>query len=402
VAARKAKGPPRESRRLSCGGPGTQDIQESPIDRRLFHQPTRLADGFELEDALSAALRGIHPKSWFPRTPPERDFGSKCKFRKNVNSAHYDTAFGPVQVFFGASARDMSLPMPNRPILVTGGHGLLGRSLAALSTSDRPIVCLGRRDLDVTDEASIRGALEHVRPVIVVNAAAMTDVDGCERDPDKAMRENATGPRLLAEACVRAGVNIVQVSTDFVFDGSKREPYTIEDVPNPISVYGKSKLEGERAVLAARPEAVVVRTSWLFGIGGKNFASRIFDYAASSNRLKGIKDMRSLPTYAPDLAQRILEIVDSGAGGTFHITGGGEPATWFEVARAALDAAGRLDVELIPVTVAELGLPAPRPAYSALRCLRSEALGLPPMQRWNEAVEAFAHAVAEGAIRPPK
>lgn len=296
----------------------------------------------------------------------------------------------------------MSLPMPNRPILVTGGHGLLGRSLAALSTADHPIACLGRLELDVTDAESISRAMARVQPSAVVNAAAMTDVDGCERDPDKAMRENATGPRLLAEACARAGVNIVQVSTDFVFDGSKREPYTIEDAPNPISVYGRSKLEGERAVHAARPEAIVVRTSWLFGVGGKNFASRIFDYAASSNRLKGITDMRSLPTYAPDLAQRILEIVDSGAGGTFHVTGGGEPATWFEVARAALDAAGRLDVELIPVTVTELGLPAPRPAYSAMRCLRSEALGLPPLRRWNEAVEAFAQAAAEGAIQPPK
>lgn len=402
MAARKVKGPPRESRRLSCGGPRIIEIQETPIDRRLFHQPTRLADGFELEDALSAAHRGIHPKSWFPRTPPERDFGSKCKFRKNVNSAHYDTPFGRVQVFFGASHRDMSLPMPNQPLLVTGGHGLLGRSLQALSTSDHPIVCLGRTELDVTDAESIERAMVRVQPSAVVNAAAMTDVDGCERDPVAAMRENATGPRLLAEACARAGVNIVQVSTDFVFDGSKREPYTIEDAPNPISVYGKSKLEGERAILAALPQAIVVRTSWLFGVGGKNFASRIFDYAASSNRLKGITDMMSLPTYSPDLAQRILEIVDTGAVGTFHVVGGGEPATWFEVARAALDAAGRVDVELLPVTVAELGLPAPRPAYSAMRCLSSEALGLAPLRRWNDAVVAFAQAVTEGAIQPPK
>ncbi len=296
----------------------------------------------------------------------------------------------------------MSLPMPNRPLLVTGGYGLLGRSLAALSTSDRPIVCLGRHELDITDAGSIARAIDRVGPAIVVNAAAMTDVDGCERDPDKAMRENAAGPGLLAESCARDRVTLVHVSTDFVFDGSKREPYTIEDDPNPISVYGRSKLEGERAVLAAEPRAIVVRTSWLFGVGGKNFASRIFDYAAASNRLKGIVDMKSLPTYAPDLAHRILEIVDTGASGTFHVVGGGEPATWFDVARAALDAAGRRDVELLPVTVAELGLPAPRPAYSAMRCLRSEALGLPALRRWIDAVAAFAAAVADGAIPTPK
>jgi dTDP-4-dehydrorhamnose reductase len=296
----------------------------------------------------------------------------------------------------------MTHAMAERPVLVTGGRGLLGRSLGRLSSPDRPVVVAGRSELDITDAESIARAIDRIRPSAIVNAAAMTDVDGCERDPDAATRANATGPGLLASACALAGVPLVQVSTDFVFDGRKREPYTTLDEPNPISVYGRSKLAGERAVFSAMPDAFVVRTSWLFGVGGKNFASRIFDYAATSSRLKGIVDMKSLPTYAPDLSDRILEILHTGASGTFHVTGSGDPATWFDVARAALDAAGRFDVELVPVTVAELGLPAPRPAYSAMRCLQSETLGLSPLRRWNDAVKAFVREVGAEAKQSPK
>ena len=283
--------------------------------------------------------------------------------------------------------------MASRPILVTGGGGLLGRSLAALSTDGRPVVALGRGELDVADRASVAAALERYRPAAIVNAAAMTDVDGCERDPQAAERANVDGPRVLAEACRDAGVGLVHVSTDFVFDGAKREPYTIEDAPNPLSVYGRTKLGGEEAVRAALPGAIVARTSWVFGVGGKNFASRLFDYAARSTSLKGIVDMRSLPTYAPDLAARLLELVDLGRPGTFHVTGGGPVATWFDVARAALDVAGRTDVELAPVSVADLGLPAPRPAYSAMRCLESERLGLAPLRPWRDALVEFVAEV---------
>ena len=275
-------------------------------------------------------------------------------------------------------------------ILVSGAGGLLGRSLAALSTTGRPVVALSHADLDIADPGSVRAALDRHRPAAVVNAAAMTDVDGCERDPEAARRANVEGPLALAVACRETGARLVHVSTDFVFDGAKREPYTVEDTPNPISVYGRTKLEGEEAVLAELPEATVVRTSWVFGAGGKNFASRLFDYAARSTTLKGIVDMRSLPTYAPDLATRLVEIVEAGHWGTFHVVGGGEPATWFDVARAALDAAGRTDVELLPVTVAELGLPAPRPAYSAMRCMLSERLGLAPLRPWRDAIVEFA------------
>lgn len=273
-------------------------------------------------------------------------------------------------------------------ILVAGGNGLLGRSLGALSKPDRPVVALGRSELDIADRASVEAAMREHRPSIVINAAAMTDVDGCERDPEAAKRANVDGPRLLAEACRDAGARLVHVGTDFVFDGAKREPYTIEDEPNPLSAYGRSKLAGEEAVRAALPGAIVARTSWVFGVGGKNFASRLFDYAAKTTTLRGITDMRSIPTYAPDLAPRLVEIATIGEPGTYHVTGSGD-ATWFDVARTALDLAGRDDVELLPTTVAELGLPAPRPPYSVMRCLLSERLGLAPLRNWGDALADF-------------
>jgi dTDP-4-dehydrorhamnose reductase len=269
-------------------------------------------------------------------------------------------------------------------ILVTGGNGLLGRCLGGLDG----VVALGRDALDITDAASVGRAIERYRPSAIVNAAAMTDVDGCERDPEGALRANVEGPRLLAEACRASGVRLVHVSTDFVFDGTKREPYTQEDEPRPLSVYGRTKLGGEEAVRSILPDAIVARTSWVFGVGGRNFVSKIFDYAAKASTLRGITDMRSVPTYAPDLAARLVELLDARASGTFHVTGAGE-ATWFDVARAALDEAGRDDVTLLPTTVAELGLPAPRPAYSLMRCLATPRLGLAPLRDWRDAMRDF-------------
>ena len=142
----------------------------------------------------------------------------------------------------------------------------------------------------------------------------------------------------------------------------------------------------------------MARTSWVFGVGGKNFASKLFDYAAKSRTLKGITDMRSAPTYAPDLAVRLLELIDLGAAGTYHVTGTGD-ATWFEFAGALLEIAGRDDVEMLPVTVRELGLPAPRPPYSVMRCVLSERLGLAPLRHWREAAADFVARLGEAAAR---
>jgi dTDP-4-dehydrorhamnose reductase len=287
--------------------------------------------------------------------------------------------------------------MPN--ILVTGANGLLGRTLASLDTSATSVVGLGRAELDIADPGSVARALEGHRPDVVVNPAAMTDVDGCERDPEAAERANVRGPATLADACARTGARLVHVSTDFVFDGEKREPYTIEDEPRPLSVYGRSKLDGERAVLDRMPDATIVRVSWLFGPGGRNFLSRLFEYAATGSTLKGITNMRSAPTYAPDGAKRILEIIRRAVPGTYHVCNGGE-ASWHEVARTALDLGGLGDVELAPVTAEALGLPARRPRYSVMRCVMSERLGFAPMRPWRDAVAEFVRASVGDGTAP--
>lgn len=273
---------------------------------------------------------------------------------------------------------------------------MLGRALAARSTGQRPVVALGRDQLDITDRGAIERIADETRCVAIVNAAAMTDVDGCERNPEAARRANVDGPARLAEVCRDLGLGLVHISTDFVFDGAKHEPYTIEDAPNPISVYGQTKLDGELAVRDCLPEALVVRTSSVFGVGGKNFASRVFEYLERTKILKGFTDMRSSPTYAPDLACRVLELLDLGVSGTYHVTGQGD-ASPFEALQLALTLAGRTDVEATPTLVADMMLPARRPAYSVLRCLLSERLHLQPLRPWQSAMAEFVQRAAQGS-----
>ncbi|MEK6320671.1 MAG: dTDP-4-dehydrorhamnose reductase [Acidobacteriota bacterium] len=279
--------------------------------------------------------------------------------------------------------------------MITGAGGLLGRAMQArLTESGWRVVALPRAELDITDEDHVRSTVEGAAPSVLINCAATADVDRCEDDPDWAYAINETGPRFLARACREFGADIVHVSTDYVFDGSKEGLYTQEDEPKPLSVYGRAKLAGEFAVREEAERFYVVRTSWLFGAGGKNFGSRVIEYARQGARLKGVIDQTSIPTYAPDLATRLEEIIGLGAHGLFHVTSSG-PATWFDFARLALDLAGMGDVEIEPVTRAELNQRAPRPHNSAMRCLVSEKLGLEPMRHWRDALSEF---VSEGVI----
>lgn len=277
----------------------------------------------------------------------------------------------------------------SRIAMITGAGGLLGRSMRArLADSGWRVVAFPHGELDITREGDVQSAVAGIRPDVLINCVATADVDRCEVDADWAYAVNATGPRFLARACGKVGADIVHVSTDYVFDGSKQGFYTQEDEPNSPSVYGKSKLAGEFAVREEAERFYVVRTSWLFGRGGKNFGSRVIDYARKGELLKGVIDQTSIPTYAPDLAGRIEEIINLGAHGLYQVTSTG-PTTWFEFARLALDLAGLGKVKLEPVTRAELNQVAPRPHNSAMRCLVSEKLGLLPLRHWKEALSEF-------------
>jgi dTDP-4-dehydrorhamnose reductase len=250
------------------------------------------------------------------------------------------------------------------------------------------VAALAHPQLDITDEQGVRDAIGSIRPDVLINCVATADVDRCEVDTDWAYAVNAEGPRSLARECRSVGAELVHISTDYVFDGTKDGFYTQEDVPNSPSVYGKSKLAGEHAVREEAERFYIIRTSWLFGQGGKNFGSRVVEYARKGTHLKGVVDQTSIPTYAPDLARRIEEIIDLGAHALYQVTSTG-PATWFEFARIALDLAGLGDVDLEPVTRAELNQRAPRPHNSSMRCLVSEKLGLPPLRHWKEALVEF-------------
>lgn len=295
----------------------------------------------------------------------------------------------PIEAAFSPQASGELILAEPATAMITGAGGLLGRAMSArLSDSGWRVISLPHAELDITSEDDVRGAVECFHPDLVVNCAATADVDRCEIDLDWAFAINETGPRFLAQYCRKFGADIVHFSTDYVFDGSKQGFYTQDDEPNPLSVYGKSKLAGELAVRAEAERSFVVRTSWLFGAGGKNFGSRVIEYARKGTPLKGVIDQISIPTYAPDLAARIEEIIALRAHGLYQVTSSG-PTTWFEFARLALDLAGLPDVRIEPVTRDELNQPAPRPHNTAMRCLVSERLGLPPLRHWRDALLEF-------------
>jgi dTDP-4-dehydrorhamnose reductase len=274
-------------------------------------------------------------------------------------------------------------------VMITGGGGLLGRAMfKQLTASGWQAQAFTHTDLDITDADAVRHAAEASQPGLIINCAATADVDRCEREPDWAYAVNEEGPRHLAQAARDTGAEIVHISTDYVFDGTKEGFYTQEDEPHPLGVYAKSKLAGERAASSSCEEAYVIRTSWLFGAGGKNFGSRVIEYARKLPRLKGVKDQTSIPTYAPDLARRIEEIVALKTYGLYHGVNSG-PGTWLDFAQRALELAGLHDVEVEPVTRAELNQAAPRPHNSAMRCLLSEKLGLAPLRHWRDALGDF-------------
>ena len=276
-------------------------------------------------------------------------------------------------------------------VLITGAGGLLGRSAAAhFSHMDCNVTAVTRADLDIANQPAVLTLFDSIKPDVVINCAAATDVDRCEREPDWAFKANEEGPLNLARACLEKGAALVHVSTDYVFDGEKDGLYTQDDQPNPQSVYARSKLAGELAVSAELNRTYIVRSSWVFGKGGKNFGSRVVELAGRGARLKGVIDQVSIPTYAPDLAIGIYDVIRKGTYGLYHVTNTG-PTTWMEFARMALDLSGLADIQIEPVTRAELGQPAARPRNSAMRCLLSERLGLAPLRPWQDALKDFIH-----------
>lgn len=279
-------------------------------------------------------------------------------------------------------------------VVVTGGRGQLGRAIAARLGGAYDVAPLGRAELDVADRRAAHDAIAAARPAIVIHAAAMTDVDGCERDPDGAFRVNALGALHVAEAAEAAGARLVAISTDFVFDGERPSPYFEHDAPRPLSVYGASKLAGEEHVLRVARGALVVRTAWLYGPGGKNFVDTILALGDAGQPLRVVADQAGSPTWAPDLADALARLVASSLSGIVHAANAGH-ATRYELARRALDLAGRESVRVEPVTTAEMPRPARRPAHAVLASRVLGAAGVAPLRHWEDALADHVASRAE-------
>ncbi len=273
-------------------------------------------------------------------------------------------------------------------ILLTGAKGQLGRQIQAQG-QDHEIVALSRPELDITRLPEVRAAVRAHRPDILLNAAAFNDVDGAEADPDAAFLGNAVGPRNLALAAAETGAAILHVSTDYVFDGRKGAPYHEYDRPAPLSHYGRSKLAGEVAVRELNPRHYVVRTAWVYEAEGKNFPKTLYFLAGKQPEVRVVSDVKGSPTSAIHLARAVLTLLETGAFGTYHLTGAGEGASWFDLATHFFHELG-LDTRVVPVPSTAYPRPAPRPAYSVLRTIQQPQILLPP---WQDGVAEFARQI---------
>ncbi|HEX5417775.1 MAG TPA: dTDP-4-dehydrorhamnose reductase [Chloroflexota bacterium] len=280
-------------------------------------------------------------------------------------------------------------------IFVTGATGQVGSELIR-AFAGHDIISASRPDFDLAAERSVRAAIEQAEPALVLHPAAWTDVDGCEGDPQRAYQVNALGVRYVAQAARSVGAALLLVSTDYVFDGTKGEPYLEWDDPNPLSVYGRSKLAGEQEALAHHDRCYLVRTSWVYSPRGRNFVKTMLRLASERSRLSVVDDEIGGPTLAGDLADAIARLVARGVYGVYHLSNSGSCSRW-ELARQAIGRAyPAVVVEPISSAAyrARYPLPARRPACTPLANLAGAALGitLPP---WEDALARFqAGAVA--------
>ncbi len=274
--------------------------------------------------------------------------------------------------------------------LITGAAGMLGQDVrAATAGAGHTPLALARDQLDITDAAAVAATIAAAAPDVVINCAAWTDVDGAETAYEQAVAVNGVGAGNVARAAAQAGAWTIHVSSDYVFDGTKREPYLESDPVGPRSAYGRSKLEGELAVARHAPERhTLVRSAWLFGAGGHCFPRTILRLADERDRLTVVDDQIGSPTFTGHLAVALVELaerVELAPLGPVHVAGGGQ-CSWFEFARAVVERAGA-DCEVVPVSTAEFPRPAPRPAYSVLRTERGAEA--PVLADWREGLAEY-------------
>ena len=280
-------------------------------------------------------------------------------------------------------------------ILVTGAGGQLGTDLVRLA-GRHEMVAATSATLDVGDRDSALAAITSTAPDLIIHAAAWTAVDACESDPERAFRVNAFGCRNVAEGARLTGAHLVAVSTDYVFEGTKPEPYVEWDAPGPLSVYGRSKLAGERELLAALPGATIARTAWVCGANGSNMLKTVLRLASGDGQLRFVDDQHGCPTFTEDLARMLLELGVARRPGLFHVTNQGT-TSWYGFVRDVMSAAGHDPGRVVPIKTAELDppRPAPRPSNSVLENAALRMSGVPLLPDYHEPLERTVKALLE-------
>jgi len=274
-----------------------------------------------------------------------------------------------------------------KKVILLGGKGLLGTNITPLFRQKFDLSICDIDTWDITDRASGENHIEKYCPDALVNLAAMTDVDGCEDKKELAERVNGHGVGVIADLCRERNVRFVHISTDYVFDGKKTVPYKENDVPNPMSVYGITKLMGEREVLAKNSSSLIVRAQWLYGKGGENFITKVIKTAKQSGALRVVNDQRGSPTYAKDLAEPLIALIEKGKSGIYHLANSGS-CTWFDFATEIFTLL-KMDVSITPISSTELDRKAPRPSYSVFDMWKFQKDTGLKMRPWQEALGEY-------------
>jgi len=278
-------------------------------------------------------------------------------------------------------------------VLLVGGKGLLGSNIAPVLEKSFDLTICDLDTWDITDKISGENHIEEYRPDVLINLAAITDVDGCEDAKELAERVNAHGAGILADLCRERNVRFVHISTDYVFDGKKTIPYKEDDPPNPMCVYGTTKLMGERAVLDRNPSSLIIRAQWQYGKGGENFITKVVKIARQTGALRVVNDQKGSPTYAKDLAEPLAGLIERGKTGIYHLANSGS-CTWFDFAGEIFRLL-EIDVVITPISSDELERKAKRPLYSVFDMWKFQKDTGMKMRPWQEALREYIATTGE-------
>lgn len=275
-----------------------------------------------------------------------------------------------------------------KKVLVVGALGMLGHDLLKVFAKGYEVIGVDKEEVDITRQSATLKIIKEIAPQVVINAAGYTDVDGCEKKMRKAFAVNGEGARNLAKGCREIGAKLVYVSTDYIFDGAKKTPYRESDTPNPLNIYGESKLMGERYVEDLLDDFLIVRTQWLYGQHGRNFVETILALARERAQIEVVHDQKGSPTYTADLSKAIAALVRKNLKGAFHVSNKGS-CSWYDFALEIVRLAGVTGVEIVPVSSTDLNRPAKRPLYSVFSCQRLEQEADVEMRPWQKALQDY-------------